>query len=109
MVVEAAPSAIIMVDQEGRIVLVNGQIESLFGYARDQLVGQPIEMLIGAGEDFLEDVLGILVPQPEGLGADGVHVAGEAVDELAPRSLVAGAAARYETGVGKGCKLHGNL
>jgi hypothetical protein len=66
-------------------------------------------MLVRTGEDLLEDVLGILAPQPEGLGADRVDVAREAVHELAPRSLVARATARYETGVGKGSKLHGNL
>lgn len=46
LVVEAAPSGMIMVDSHGRIVLVNRHIEKLFAYNRTQLIGQPIEMLV---------------------------------------------------------------
>jgi two-component system, LuxR family, sensor kinase FixL len=46
LVVEAAPSAMIMVDTEGRITLANTQAEAVFGYAREELIGQPIEMLV---------------------------------------------------------------
>lgn len=48
IVVEASPSGILMVDQEGLITLVNTQTEQLFGYSRSELVGQPLEMLIPA-------------------------------------------------------------
>src|SRR6185369_5375868 len=41
LVVEAAPNAMIMVGQEGRITLVNSQTEKLFGYAREVLLGHP--------------------------------------------------------------------
>lgn len=43
---EAAPDAIIEVDQEGRIVLLNKVTEQLFGYQREELLGQPVEVLI---------------------------------------------------------------
>ena len=43
---ESAPDAMVIVGRDGRMVLVNGQAESLFGYSRDELLGQPIEMLV---------------------------------------------------------------
>lgn len=43
---EEAPDAMIIVDSSGGIVLVNGQTEKLFGYRRDELLGQQIEFLI---------------------------------------------------------------
>src|SRR5262249_10536220 len=44
--VESAPNGVIAVDADGRIVLVNAQTERMFGYARAELVGQPVECLI---------------------------------------------------------------
>ena len=46
LVVEAAPSAIVVVDERGRITLVNAQTEKLFGYRRDELLGRSIDMLV---------------------------------------------------------------
>jgi PAS domain S-box-containing protein len=44
--VEAAPDAILLVTREGIIDLVNAQTEHLFGYTRDELLGQPVEVLM---------------------------------------------------------------
>jgi PAS domain S-box-containing protein len=46
LAVESAPNAMVMVNKEGRLVLVNSQAEKLFQYSRDELIGQPIEMLV---------------------------------------------------------------
>src|SRR5208283_1890702 len=46
LVVEAAPNAMVMVDQAGRIVLVNALAERVFEYSRADLVGRPVEMLV---------------------------------------------------------------
>jgi PAS domain-containing protein len=46
LVVEASPSAILMVNSEGCIALVNTQTETLFGYERAELLNQPVEMLV---------------------------------------------------------------
>ena len=43
---EAVPDALVGMDQEGVIRFVNRQTETLFGYDRDDLVGQPIELLL---------------------------------------------------------------
>lgn len=43
---EAAPDAVVIVDQKGKIALVNAQAETLFGYRREELLGQPVEILI---------------------------------------------------------------
>lgn len=43
---ESAPDAIIIVDEKGLIVLVNGQTEQMFGFARDELLGNSIEFLL---------------------------------------------------------------
>jgi PAS domain S-box-containing protein len=45
-VVEAAPSAMVMFNADGRIEMVNVQAERTFGYQRDELVGQKVDMLI---------------------------------------------------------------
>ncbi|HKU42993.1 MAG TPA: PAS domain S-box protein [Polyangiales bacterium] len=48
LAVEAAPTAMIMVDEAGTMLLVNTQAERLFGYSRGELVGRSIDMLVPA-------------------------------------------------------------
>jgi len=45
---EAAPDGIVVVNQGGEIILVNAAVEKLFGYAREELLGQKVEMLMPA-------------------------------------------------------------
>ena len=46
LMVNLALNAMVLVDDQGMIVLVNSQTETLFGFKNEQLVGQPIEMLV---------------------------------------------------------------
>ncbi len=70
---EAAPDAMVCVDQDGRMALVNAQAERLFGYDREELVGQPVEILVpdaarevhpGHRARYVAD------PKPRPMGAD---------------------------------------
>ena len=45
---ESAPDAMIIVDAEGKIAVVNEQAEEMFGYDRDQMIGETIEFLLPA-------------------------------------------------------------
>jgi PAS domain S-box-containing protein len=46
---EAAPDAIVIVDADGKIVLANSQADNLFGYSRDELIEQAVELLLPEG------------------------------------------------------------
>jgi len=49
LLVESAADAMIVADGEGQIVVVNAWAETLFGYSRDELLGQSVELLIPHG------------------------------------------------------------
>src|SRR6185436_7448374 len=56
---EAAPDAMVVVNQAGEIVLLNLQAEQRFGYHRDELIGKPVKNIIpeGFAERLLADGL----------------------------------------------------
>ena len=49
LAVESCPNGMVIVDRFGKIVLVNGEIERLFGYGRDELLGRKIDLLVPEG------------------------------------------------------------
>ncbi len=72
---EAAPDAMVIVDQEGRISLVNSQTERLLGYAREELLGRPVELLVpeharGLHRDHRQGYPANPQPRPMGRGLD---------------------------------------
>ena len=75
LVVEAAPNAMIMADKDGRIILINQRVESLFGYTRDELIGQAIEILVperfrSRHVDYRHDYFCDAKARPMGAGRD---------------------------------------
>jgi len=50
---DAAPDAILVVDEKGRLVLVNAQAERLFGYRREQLIGTSVELLLSLADPII--------------------------------------------------------
>lgn len=78
--VESAPDAVVVVDQKARIVLVNQQTEMLFGYGRDELLGQTIEILLP--DRLRERHLG---HRNGYLGTPGVRPMGSGIDLTARR------------------------
>jgi PAS domain S-box-containing protein len=79
---ESAPDAVVIVDSDGRIVLVNTQTERLFGYGRSELLNEPVEVLlperfqarhVGHRNTYLSD------PRTRPMGA-GLRLAGRRKD-----------------------------
>ncbi len=58
---EAAPEAMVIMDQDGRIALVNSEAERVFGYAREEMLGQAVDHLFAGGR---------FAPDVRSLGAD---------------------------------------
>jgi PAS domain S-box-containing protein len=48
LAVESCPSGMVMIDRSGKVILVNTEIERLFGYGRDELIGQSVDILVPA-------------------------------------------------------------
>ncbi|MCQ8129296.1 sensor histidine kinase, partial [Methylomonas rivi] len=73
--VESAPNAIVMVNEAGTIVMVNAQTEHSFGYARGEMLGQAVEMLVperfrAAHVGFRQAYLAKPESRPMGAGRD---------------------------------------
>jgi PAS domain S-box-containing protein len=70
---EAAPDGMVIIDHQGTIVMVNAQTEKLFGYRRDELMGEPVELLVPERfrdtHPFHRKQYG-KNPQPRPMGAD---------------------------------------
>ncbi len=73
LVVEASPNAIVLVDGKGRLAMVNRQTEQMFGYSREEMLGEPVEKLLpeavramhpGLRDKFLKD------PSPRRMGGN---------------------------------------
>jgi PAS domain S-box-containing protein len=79
---ESAPDAIVIVDGAGRIKLVNGQAEQLFGYRRGELLGQPLELLIGRPVEMYLRRWNAQppLPQPERAAEPGIELTGRRKD-----------------------------
>lgn len=74
-VVEWAPTAMVLVAADGRIVLINAQTERIFGYTRDELQGLPVEVLlperfVARHPDERNGFFGHPHPRPMGSGRD---------------------------------------
>lgn len=75
LVLEASPAGLLMIDALGRIVLVNAQVERIFGRSRSELIGQPVECLLperlrGAHAGLRAGFFGALQARPMGAGRD---------------------------------------
>jgi PAS domain S-box-containing protein len=79
---EAAPDAMVIVNDRGRIVLINSQAERIFGYSREELLGRPVEDLVptrfaavhpGHRTSYSEQ------PRPRGMGS-GLELSGRRKD-----------------------------
>jgi len=72
---ESAPDAVLITDDQGRIQLVNAQTELLFGYRREELIGRKIEMLVperyrGKHVGHREGYVGAARTRPMGAGLE---------------------------------------
>ena len=75
LAVEASPNGMVMIDAQGKIVLVNSMTETLFAYSREELIGQSIEILVperfrSAHPHLREDYLKMPKTRAMGQGRD---------------------------------------
>jgi PAS domain S-box-containing protein len=75
LIVDAAPNAVLLVDDHGRIALANAQAEKLFGYGRGELLGRPVDLLVpvrlqGGHAEKRDELFRHPSPRPMGAGRD---------------------------------------
>lgn len=86
LAMESAPHAMVMADRRGKIVLVNRQTEAMFGYTRQELIGQAVEILVPQRSrekhrDYREGYSQAPQTRKMGAGRDlfGVHKSGREI------------------------------
>lgn len=70
---ESAPDAIVVVDADGRIVRANAQVQAMFGYRREDLIGEPVEILLPEryrGKHVNHRIGYAVQPRTRSMGAD---------------------------------------
>jgi PAS domain S-box-containing protein len=82
--IESAPDAVIIMDENGKIILTNNHVKKIFGYRKEELVGRPIELLV---PEHLHEVLKkyrkLFISNPKiqtlgsGLNMFGLHKSGQ--------------------------------
>ena len=81
-ILDSTPDAMLIVDSDGRIQLINRQLEDLFGYSRDELLNRPVEILLperlAAGHVHLRQAYAI-DPKPREMGS-GLELVGRRKD-----------------------------
>lgn len=81
MAIEACPVGIVMTDRVGNITLVNKEMERLFGYAHDEMVGLPVDILVPANlRTRHAEHRGQFAAHPSGRTATGRNLAGRRKD-----------------------------
>ncbi len=75
LVVESAPNGMLMIDRKSSVVLVNSQIQKMFGYTKEELLGKPLDILIperyrGQHPQHREEFFSDAKVRPMGAGRD---------------------------------------
>ncbi|MBV9348276.1 MAG: PAS domain S-box protein [Pseudolabrys sp.] len=71
LAVEACPAGMMMIDRGGRVVMVNGEIERLFGYHREELLARPLDTLTAAQFRGEHAQMRAECAKPQGRGKSG--------------------------------------